>query len=100
MAPMMKVTTAMTTALAASTDPRWGMAVKVVRIRPRRYSTVMNSVATTISTIRATMIPNSIECDAVLPPSAVKLTAGAMSPEPVSATASCERWELPDPSVG
>ena len=47
-APTTKATAPMTTALATSTEVRWGVAVKVVRMRPRRYSTVMNIVATTM----------------------------------------------------
>ena len=42
MAPTANPTAAMTRALAASTEPRWGVAARVVRIRPRRYSPVMN----------------------------------------------------------
>jgi len=38
--PTTNATTPMMIALVASTKPRRGVAVKVVRIRPRRYSTV------------------------------------------------------------
>ena len=47
----------MTTALAASTWARAGLAANVTRIRPRRYSAVMNSAATTITAISAANTP-------------------------------------------
>lgn len=81
----------MTTALAASTEPRWGVAVKVVRMRPRRYSTAMNMVARTTIMISATMSPNQRLLEAVSPP-ANGSTARPMSPEPLSAMALPERW--------
>ena len=59
--PATNVTTPITTAFAASTRPRRGLAAKVVRIRPRRYSPVMNRVARTISTSIPTNAPTS-EC--------------------------------------
>ena len=52
-----KATEPITMALAASTRPRRGLAVSVVRIRPRRYSAVMNIVATTITTISPANVP-------------------------------------------
>jgi hypothetical protein len=79
--PAVKVTAPMMIALAARTWPRRGVAASVVRIRPRRYSAVMNIVATTstaISPANAPMIPSSPG----LPLPAEPATAGAMSPEP------------------
>ena len=55
--PAMKVTAPITAALAASTRPRAGLAVSVTRIRPRRYSAVMNIVATTITAISPANAP-------------------------------------------
>ena len=76
------------------------MAVKVVRIRPRRYSAVMNIVATTIITISATMSPNGRRVGRGVAAQDREATAGAMSPDPLSTNASPERWTLPVPSVG
>ena len=56
--PGTKVARPITTALAASTRPRRGLAASVVRIRPRRYSAVMNMVATTIIVISPANAPN------------------------------------------
>ena len=47
----------MTTALAASTRPRAGLAANVTRIRPLRYSAAMNSAATTMTAISAANTP-------------------------------------------
>ncbi len=55
--PVTKATEPITMALAASTRPRRGLAASVVRIRPRRYSAVMNIVATTITTISPANVP-------------------------------------------
>ena len=55
--PATKVTEPITMALAASTRPRRGLAVRVRRIRPRRYSAVMNIVATTIIAISPANVP-------------------------------------------
>ena len=46
-----------TSAFAASTRPRRGLAASVVLIRPRRYSAVMNIVATTATAISPTNVP-------------------------------------------
>ena len=83
MSPATKVTEPITTALAARTRPRRGAAASVVRIRPRRYSAVMNIAPTTITTIspaNAPMKPSS----AALPMLAGPGPAGAMSPDPVT----------------
>jgi hypothetical protein len=55
--PVTNVTIAMTRALAASNRPRRGLAVSVVRIRPRRYSAVMNMTATTITAMSPANAP-------------------------------------------
>ena len=71
----------MTTALAASTRPRAGLAANVTRIRPRRYSAVMNIAATTITAISAPNTPVSV-CSMGVP--TWPPTSGAMSPVPVT----------------
>ena len=55
--PAANATAPTTSALAASTRPRRGLAASVVRIRPRRYSAVMNIVATTATAISPTNVP-------------------------------------------
>jgi hypothetical protein len=82
----------MTTALAASTRRRLGMAAKVMRIKPRRYSAVMNMVATTMSTISATVSPKGRLLEAVSAPRSPWTTAGAMSPEPLTTRELPARW--------
>lgn len=74
----MNVTAASTTALAASTRPRRGLAANVVRISPRRYSAVMNITPITTTAISPANVPTRV-CAVTapaLPP------AGAMSPDP------------------
>ena len=66
-----------TTALAASTRPRRGLAVSVVRIRPRRYSAVMNMTPITTSAIRPANVPTRARLTM-----SVLSVAGAMSPDP------------------
>ena len=61
--PTTKVTAASTMALAASTWPRLGLATRVVRIRPRRYSAVMNMVPDPITTISPANVPVSVSRD-------------------------------------
>ena len=94
--PAAKATAAVTIALAARTWPRRGAAASVVRIRPRRYSAVMNIVPTTSSTIspaNAPMIPSS----AGLPlPAEPPATAGAMSPDPCTVKTP-PAWRYPPP---
>ena len=90
----------MTAALAASTRPRLGVAVKVVRMRPRRYSDVMYIVAITIITIRPMISPKTSVLPGVSAPSSPSSTPGAMSPEPLRTNEPPERWELPGPRVG
>jgi len=86
--PAMKLAEPITTALAASTRPRRGLAARVTRIRPRRYSVVMNSVATTISAISPANVPMSRFVRVMLgPPGALGPDGiGAMSPDPVTVT--------------
>ena len=72
------MTAASTIALAASTRPRRGLAVKVVRISPRRYSAVINMTPITTTAISAAKVPPRV-CLALLPGPP---TAGAMSPDP------------------
>ncbi len=49
--PATNVTEPITMAFATRTRPRFGLAVNVVLIMPRRYSEVMNSAASAITTI-------------------------------------------------
>ncbi len=56
--PSTNVTRPITTALAASSRPRRGLAASVVRMRPRRYSTVMNIVAMTTMMSSAMKTPS------------------------------------------
>src|SRR5215469_9329961 len=77
--PVTNVTAASTTALAASTRPRRGVAANVVRISPRRYSAVMNMTPITTTAISAANAPARVFCT-VLP--AAGPPAGAMSPDP------------------
>jgi hypothetical protein len=63
--------------LAASTRPRRGLAVSVVRIRPRRYSAVMNMTPITTSAIRPANVPTRARLTM-----SVLSVAGAMSPDP------------------
>ena len=74
----------MTRLLAARSRPLAGIAVKVVRISPRRYSLVTNMEATTITTRSPTTSPNDRLLDAVWVPTRPSTTAGAMSPEPLT----------------
>ena len=55
--PAANVTAPTTTALAASTWARAGLAANVTRISPRRYSAEMNIAATTITAISAANTP-------------------------------------------
>src|SRR6266511_4010435 len=64
--PVTKVTEPITMAFAARTRPRRGLAARVVRIRPRRYSAVMNNVATTITAISPANAPTRLS--PVVPP--------------------------------
>lgn len=73
--------------MAASTLPRRGLAVSVVRIMPRRYSAVMNSTLSATSGISPIWAPLR-DCW-VMSTSGVW---GATSPEPVSV-------QVPDFSV-
>ena len=77
-------TAATTTAFAASTRPRRGLAANVTRIRPRRYSAVMNSAATTPSAISPANVPTrySLTVSAESAPPPCPSGIGAMSPDP------------------
>jgi len=55
--PAVNTTTPTTATFAASTRDRSGLAVKVVRTRPRRCSAATNPVPTTTATIRPTNVP-------------------------------------------
>ncbi len=88
--PVTKVTAPITMALAARTRPRRGLAARVTRIRPRRYSAVMNKVATTISAIRPASTPPRM-LSRVSPPKMAPATAGAMSPDPLTVNVPPER---------
>ena len=82
---MTKATAPITTALAASTAPRRGVAASVVRMRPRRYSVLKNIAATTTIAISPRNAPTRL-CSIVTVgngPSGPGVT-GAMSPEPVT----------------
>ena len=83
--PVAKATAPMTTALAASTAPRRGVAASVVRMRPRRYSVLKNMAATTTIAISPANAPVRL-CSIVTVgngPRGPGVT-GARSPEPVS----------------
>ena len=67
--PAAKVTEPMTMALAARTWPRRGLAAKVTRIRPRRYSAVMNIAATMMTAISPAAAPSNVCSIAVPAPS-------------------------------
>ena len=87
--PATKVTAPITMAFAASTRPRRGLAASVTRIRPRRYSAVMNigrdhdhrdqPGERAHAGSRATV--------AAVPRPAVPAGTGAMSPDPVTVNA-------------
>ncbi len=82
---MTNATAPITTALAASTAPRLGVAASVVRIRPRRYSVLKNIAATITIAISPRNAPARL-CPIVTvgnPPPGPGVT-GAMSPEPVT----------------
>src|SRR5215472_2146268 len=74
-----------TKAFAASTAPRRGVAVSVVRISPRRYSVVKNIAATTTIAISPMKTPtrlcSTVTVGRLLPGPGV---TGAMSPDPVT----------------
>jgi hypothetical protein len=64
---------------AASTRPRRGLADRVVRIRPRRYSAVANMTPSTITTISPANVPmRVVSIDRPEP------ALGARSPVPVT----------------
>ena len=73
--PATNVTDPITMALAASTRPRRGLAANVVRIRPRRYSVVMNSAPSAMTASRPTAEPLS-----TVPSGSRSATYGATSP--------------------
>src|SRR5258707_7515156 len=82
MAPAAKASDPATTALAARTRPRRGLAARVVRMSPRRYSEVANKVAITITKRSAAIVPLTMLAPAhwaeMMSP-----TSGATSPEPL-----------------
>src|ERR1700733_13077257 len=90
MAPAAKASDPAAMALAARTWPRRGLAAKVVRMSPRRYSEVANKVAGTITMRSATIVPLTM----LAPDQAAEMmspTSGAMSPDPaiVNVPADC-----------
>src|ERR1700729_500213 len=98
--PTAKVTAAITTALAASTRPRPGVAASVTRIRPRRYSAVMNIAPTTATAISPANTPMSV-CVIVTPSPAAPDTEGAMSPTPLTVNRPTASWKPPgEPAAG
>src|SRR5215471_8633698 len=93
-APATNVAEPITTALAARTRPRPGAAASVVRIRPLRYSAVMNIAPTAITTIspaNAPAKPSSAGSPMFVGPG----PAGAMSPEPVTVSVPSAAWNVP-----
>ena len=81
--PATKAAEPITIAFAASTRPRSGLAASVVRIRPRRYSAVMNIVATTATAISPANVPSRKSLTVMLGPSPrAPEMRGAMSPVP------------------
>ena len=85
-APTTNDTAATTTAFAASTRPRRGLAANVTRISERRYSAVMNSAATTPRAISPANVPRrySLTVIAESAPPPCPAGIGAMSPDPVT----------------
>src|SRR5579859_5574398 len=86
MDPAAKASDPATAALAATTRPRCGLAAKVVRISPRRYSEVVNKVASTITNRSATMVPLTMLAPAHWA-ERMSPTSGAMSPDPLMVNA-------------
>ena len=78
-------------AFAASTRPRRGLAANVVRIRPRRYSAVMNIAATTTTAISPANAPTRV-WSRVWPGPAPPGASGAMSPDPVTVNVPPAWW--------
>src|SRR5713101_2565394 len=76
-------------ALAARARPRRGLAASVTRIRPRRYSAVMNCAPTTSTATSARNRPASSTSMGTPP-----VTSGAMSPDPVTVKA-LPAWRYP-----
>src|SRR5580692_6488576 len=98
--PTAKVTAAITMALAASTRPRLGVAANVTRIRPRRYSAVMNVAPTAATAISPANTPIRV-CAIVTPSPDAPDTDGAMSPVPVTVSRPAASVNPPgDPAAG
>ncbi len=90
MVPAAKASDPATTALAARTRPRRGLAARVVLMSPRRYSEVANKVAITITNRSAAIVPLTMLAPAhwaeMMSP-----TSGAMSPDPLIVNAPADR---------
>ena len=98
--PAANVTAPITTALAASTRPRRGVAASVTRIRPRRYSAVMNITPTTTITISPANAPMRV-CAIVTPFPSAPDTVGAISPVPVTVNRPADSPKPPgEPAAG
>ena len=95
--PVAKAAAPITIAFAASTRPRPGLAASVVRIRPRRYSAVMNIVPTTTTTISPANVPTRAWLMSTPPPEPG--TSGAISPDPVTVNLS-PAWRNPPGACG
>ena len=63
----------------------------MTRIRPRRYSAVMNIAATTTTAISPANAPSRV-CSTGMPPPSAAGTYGAMSPDPVTVNVPPDRW--------
>ena len=74
--------------------------MNVVRIRPRRYSFFNNIESTKINTSKPMISPNDRLLDAVWVPNRPAMTAGAISPEPLTTRELPAWWWLPAVSVG
>ena len=93
--PATNATAPITTALAASTRPRRGLGANVVRIRPRRYSAVMNSAADHDQHDQPGEGADEGALDAL--PRPLGRSAGAMSPDPVTVNVPPACWNRPMP---
>src|SRR5262245_30745958 len=93
--PATNVTEPITTAFAASTRPRRGLAANVVRISPRRDSAVMNSAPRVITASRPTSEPLRMS-----PSGSTPVTYGAMSPDPTTVNVPPDSLKPPVGALG
>ena len=83
--PAASATAPITMAFAARTRPRRGDAARVRRMRPRRYSAVMNRTPRTATAISAANEPTLMASSIRMPPPTERPgTTGAMSPLPLT----------------